>query len=180
MKSIMGYLLCKQLRNRGLRPWSQTMVLKGAKPWGRGRSEFSKYLLKEKQEHTEQPDDMQEPPRKLLMPKIAPQDLHRSKGKCKGKSRFPLRQKERYQQRITTKGTGKSHLAIVGNTKQAPPHSGDAKGKRLPQMHDQPRHSGDIMLRKTRNTGQHGTNRTKEKTQLIVEWAAIDRKGSIQ
>ena len=29
------------LRGR-LRPWSQTMVSEGARPWGRGRSEFAK------------------------------------------------------------------------------------------------------------------------------------------
>ena len=28
----------------GLRPWSQTMVSEGARPWGRGRSEFAEFL----------------------------------------------------------------------------------------------------------------------------------------
>ena len=27
----------------GLRPWSQTMVSEGARPWGRGRSEFAEW-----------------------------------------------------------------------------------------------------------------------------------------
>ena len=34
------YAQGSQLRG-GLRPWSQTMVLEGARPWGRGRSEFA-------------------------------------------------------------------------------------------------------------------------------------------
>ena len=29
----------------GLRPWSQTMASEGARPWGRGRSEFAKSVL---------------------------------------------------------------------------------------------------------------------------------------
>ena len=44
----------------GLRPWSQTMVSEGARPWGRGRSEFAKGCLQNQQLNSTSTDATEE------------------------------------------------------------------------------------------------------------------------